>query len=382
MCLQARTELAPRERLFRLFEDTVHGPALKQFSGWDCPLVGNTFGDIDVHLTSEDLLRYAFDHEIPHVAIESAKESVAQHISTRENTQVSPDDLLLVPGATAALSIAAHLVKKLGHSVLITDPPFYFSTNKICDIIGLPFLAVPRSVEDLNDFDALISTIERCKQKKAVLLTQPRYVVSRSYPPEVLLAIRQRLSREDLLILDQSADIELQGDLLDTNDPRIIRIKTLGKILSINGARLAVIVARSNLLMECHRIAGALFGSLDVAMLRLGVQLIKNQEMFNYQRGAVRRLVEESFLRTRTSLAGAQTSVPKPENGFLSYILVHFPRGGRYLFYQTLLRGRVHAMFGVHLGLKQSYTVDLIRVNYLLNLEPALRIICQALPCR
>jgi histidinol-phosphate/aromatic aminotransferase/cobyric acid decarboxylase-like protein len=369
--------IEPRERLLRLFEDRIYNESFKDLSGWDRAAIGVPFPEVSLRFSPDDLRRYFFDRELPNECLEHVKGKIAHLASLRERTPVGPDNILLTPGATAALAVILHLLRDCAVEVVLTDPPFYFSIQKLCAALGMDFIVVNRSVEELDEHSLIFDLIARHRhQRKAIILAHPRYVVSRNYPSPIISEIRRVLNSDDFLIIDQSVDMEFcnHDNFMDLNSMSI-KIRTLGKTLGLNGSRLAVIVADKHLIVQLNRHAGILYGSLDVAMLKLGAIIAQDPKLFEDHLSAIRKLVEETALESRLILGNSIFEVVRPENGFLGYILVDTSKIGRFALYHALLSQNVHAMFSAHVGLRQLYHREMIRINYLLNVREGLMVL-------
>lgn len=369
--------IEPREQLFRLFEDRVYNSSFKDLSGWDRSIDVNLFPEISINLSSADLRRYIFECELPNESFEEVKRSIAALISARDRITVQPNNLLLTPGATAALAVILHFMRSIDIEVVLTDPPFYFSVQKLCQALGISFEVARRSVEDLDHHDCIFDLIKSHKgRRKAIILTHPRYVISRNYPAEVLSTIRGMLDSGDFLIIDQSVDMEFcNTDSLMHIYPSCIKIRTIGKSLGLNGSRLATLIADEDLVPRLNKQASILYGSLDAAMVSLGALISRSPQEYARHLAAVRKLVDISFIEARTIISDSKFELVKPENGFLGYILVDTSKIGRFTLYNELLRQSVHAMFSAHMGLKPIYQREMIRVNYLLDLRAGLSVL-------
>lgn len=370
-----RLLLERRERLLNLFEKRIYTDSFKDLSGWDKAAVGLPTPEVQINLSPDELHRYVFDRELPHQSLEQAKRDVAHLTSIRDRAHVRPENILLTPGATAALAVVLHFLRAYGIDLILTDPPFYFSIKKLSGSLGMDFVAADRSLDNIDDPGCILRLIKQHRgRRKAVILSHPQYVVSRNYPISILHEVRRSLGSNDLLVLDQSTDMEFcnQDNILDL-DSQFIKVRTLGKALSLNGSRLAVLVANNTLTSRLNRYASILYGSLDVAMVRLGSVIAQDPVAFERHLEAVRRLVKDAFLEARLLLGDdAKLELAYPENGFLGYIAVDTTRIGRFMLYQSLLRHSVLAMFSAHVGLRQLYTKELVRVNYLLDIRGGL----------
>lgn len=366
-----------RELLFNLFERRVYGESFKDLSGWDRLAIAQFGTGLRVELSESDLRRYFFDRELSNEPLENIKDEVVNLLSMRDRTLIDPDNLLLTPGATSALSVILHFFRANGVEVVLTDPPFYFSIEKLCLNLGIRFHAVPRTAEELGDDDRIVTLVNKYRgARKAVILTQPRYVISRNYPSEIFTAIQNSLARDDFLVLDQSVDMEFQNkDNFMSLESSFIKVRTIGKALGLNGSRLATITAAENVIVKLNRHAGVLYGSLDVAMLKLGSLIAQCPASFESYLHAMRCLVEERVLEARSILSNPMFELVSPKNGFLGYALIDTSSIGRFSLYQSLLRENVHAMFSEHIGLRRSYRQELIRINYLLDNREALQVL-------
>jgi aspartate/methionine/tyrosine aminotransferase len=368
--------LGRRERLLRVFENRIYDGNFTELSGWDHPVVPLHCTEQRIVIPEEFLARYVYDREQKHTALVDSKITIRKHLSEREGTSVDDSSFICVPGSTAALTLAIHLVKRKGVETVISDVPYYFSTERVSSAVGLKFMPVRRSAETLRDPQILFDAVRRpSTQKRAIVVTQPRYVLSEDYTADFLHELLSLLGPNDFLILDQATDMIYQNGNTLPADGRVLKIRSLGKALSANGARLAVILGDRKLIPELNATAGFLFGSLDIAMLLLGTALVQNSDTFRRQLAAVLQHAQNCAFTAQAQVERDGLKLIPPANGFLGHIRIDLAKIPRFSLYQHLLRHDVNALFSEQFGMLRPERYEMLRVNFLLDTRRAMDIL-------
>ncbi len=366
------------QTLRRIFDDRLYensGPIeFLELSGWDHPRLAGSTMSFEVSFTDLELSRYVLDYEQPNIEFETIKKNIATHLSLLElGTEINHRQIQLTYGGTGALSLLLHWVKSKGIEMVVADPPFYFSLKHLTKYLNLDLIAAERNILGLHDPKPLLRVLQEHKAiRKAVYIAHPRYVVGGAYSKGEIAEILACLRSDDLLIVDNSINLMIEQDSLSLGDHSTVAVvKTIGKSISMYGCRLAAIVTSEAVRAELNTISEWLFGGYDVGMLRVAHQLTVNHYRFKERVLATRQLVDESYRNVLSKLAAEVVALPKPNSTYLGYALVDTDSIGRYRLYQFFLRNRINAMFSEQIGLARIAGLDLIRINYLLDIDKA-----------
>jgi aspartate/methionine/tyrosine aminotransferase len=361
-----------QEELFRLFERRVYGERFKHLSGWDGVSLPASARDFALTLTAKDLGRYNYENELLNPTTQEALDRVNALLQHDYGHPLSVSSILLAPSLTSAITTVLHWLRSRGINNVIADPPYYFSYLNIAERLGMRFLTVPRTIDNRNELRPLLRLLDSVPTPRAVVICDPRYVLGTNYTAADLQTIGQELRAHDVLIVDHAMDTLRCSVLSAPRHCQTVRLFSFGKTVAMNGARMAAVVA-PDAVSEIRTVAGAIFGSHDFAALKLFTALIGDPPYLSAQRSAVSQLVRANFRVYAAAYARfRELQFQAPANGILGYILLDLRRIGRFALYGQLMERGVHAMFGQHFGVASSGSVDLLRINYLLDCRAGL----------
>lgn len=368
-----------QEELFRLFERKIYASGnVKPLSGWDFSIYPGSARNISITLTPNDLSRYNYEAELPNAAIEEGLERAGRILECDYGATLKRADIVMAPSMTSAIAVVLHWLRFRGVLSIIADPPYYFSYLNVAERLGLPFILARRTAEVKLESRPLLAAVTAARRPAAVILCDPRYVLGSNYSRDELEEILRQLATNDVLIIDHAMDLT-RASITNINGLcRVVRLFGFGKTVAMNGARMAAIVA-PGIAAELRTIAGAIFGSHDIAALKLFSSLLADSEYLAEQRRGVATLVYDNYKRYSSAYKHDRMRFVAPKNGILGYIHLELAVPGRYVFYKRLMNRSVHAMFGQHFGLDSNGVSDLLRINYLLDCRSALDEVAVAL---
>lgn len=146
----------------------------------------------------------AFGYTEPWGAL-ALREQLAQYLARVRGAMVHPDCIVVVSGATQAISLMAHLLRRRGHTAIAVEDPSNAIQRRLLADVGLQVVDVPVDSQGLS-VDALAASGAR-----AVISTP-----AHQYPTGVILsaARREQLCRwageQDGLIIEDDYDAEFR----------------------------------------------------------------------------------------------------------------------------------------------------------------------------
>lgn len=158
-------------------------------------------------------LRQRIDHGIfgyP-MAPEGLKESIVAWLYKRHGWQVTPDDLVIIPGVVTGFHLAAHAVTRPGDGVLVQTPtygPFFRvapNVHLIQQEMELPQGANGQYDLDLDAFQAAING-----RTRIFMLCNPQNPTGRVFRQEELEAMAEICLKNDIIICSD----EIHSDLV------------------------------------------------------------------------------------------------------------------------------------------------------------------------
>ncbi|HET7285843.1 MAG TPA: pyridoxal phosphate-dependent aminotransferase [Pyrinomonadaceae bacterium] len=213
---------------------------------------------------ASDLISASRNHYSPAEGVAELRDAVAKKIARFNNIQIDPKatplELLIVPGATAALIAIAHTHLQ-GSSALVFEP-YYPYHRRILDELGGHADVLPLHGENLElDVDELRACCRELKDRqpfplRAIIACSPANPTGKVFSPAELEAIAAVCQEFDLLcIADEVYEHYVVGEnphvsiaTLDGMWDRTITVNSFSKSWNISGWRLGYVYGNSKLI--------------------------------------------------------------------------------------------------------------------------------------
>jgi len=213
---------------------------------------------------ASDLISASRNHYSPAEGVAELRDAVAKKIARFNNISVDPKatplELLIVPGATAALIAIAHTHLQ-GSSALVFEP-YYPYHRRILDELGGRADVLPLHGENLElDVDELRARCRELKNRqpfplRAIIVCSPANPTGKVFSPAELEAIAAVCQEFDLLcIADEVYEHYVVGEnphvsiaTLDGMWDRTITVNSFSKSWNISGWRLGYVYGNSKLI--------------------------------------------------------------------------------------------------------------------------------------
>jgi aspartate/methionine/tyrosine aminotransferase len=195
-----------------------------------------------------------YTHYVPASGIPELKEAVAEHISETRNIDVSPQEVVVTPGAKPIIFFSLLACVELGDEVMYPDPGFPVYESMIKFVGGTP-VSMPLKEENNFSIDTQ-STVDKISDKtKMIVLNFPENPTGGVLTKENLEAIADKTrNRDDLIIVSDEVYSRIIYDgehrsisSLPGMKERTVIVDGFSKTYAMTGWRLGYGVMRKDL---------------------------------------------------------------------------------------------------------------------------------------
>ncbi|MGV6827484.1 MAG: aminotransferase class I/II-fold pyridoxal phosphate-dependent enzyme [bacterium] len=199
----------------------------------------------------------------PAVGLVSLRQSISNYYQARFGVSVSPERIIITPGASGALQLILGAMINRGDSVLLTDPGYPANRHMVRLFGGVPRL-IPLNAE--QGFNLSISDVAKYwdDSTRAIMLATPSNPTGRLTPHEVVAAVLEFARKRDgATIVDEIYqglvyDTEPQT-ALDLGQNNLFVVNSFSKYFGMTGWRIGWVVAPDNFVDELDRLAQNIF---------------------------------------------------------------------------------------------------------------------------
>lgn len=287
---------------------------------------------------ASELIAASRNHYSPAEGVAELRDAVAKKIARFNNLDVDPKaaplELLITPGATAALIAVAHTHLK-GCSALVFEP-YYPYHRRILDELGGRADVLPLRGENLElDVDELHARCRELKDRqpfplRAIIACSPANPTGKVFSPAELEAIAAVCQEFDLLcIADEVYEHYVVGEnphtsiaTLDGMWDRTITVNSFSKSWNISGWRLGYVYGNSKLLAPMNN-SNNVFYVCSPTPLQLALSQVLMLDPNYYD------LLREKFSAKRRAAVDALSSVGFKiyDSGSAFYVWARIPDG-------------------------------------------------------
>ncbi|MGQ9747992.1 MAG: pyridoxal phosphate-dependent aminotransferase [Candidatus Caldatribacteriaceae bacterium] len=242
---------------------------------------------------SEGQIRYT-----PTVGIISLREKIAQKLWAEKRWQVSPDQIMVLPGSLFGTVVVFRTILEPGEEVLVPDPGFtnHFSQVELCGGRALHYHLRPENGY-LPDFDELQNLVSA--RTRAILVNSPSNPLGVVFPKKILEEIARFAEKYNLLIISDEAyekyvyEGKHIGMFEVTNPERLVTIFSFSKTYALTGWRVGYMVLPFYLFPHCAKVAEYLIActshiSQKAAEIVLDLPKEEVTKMVHYYEGNLR----------------------------------------------------------------------------------------------
>lgn len=272
---------------------------------------------------AEALRVLAFDpvHYTPATGLPELRQAISDFYAQRYDQSVSPDRIIITPGASGALQLVLALLVNPGEEVLMADPG-YPCNRHFVSLFNGEAVSIPVGAETAYQLDQQLIDQAWSERTRCVLLASPSNPTGTIIDPEILKKISQKVhDRSGHLIVDEIYHGLVYRDDVPTAlalDEDVFVINSFSKYFGMTGWRLGWIVAPEWAVEGLDRLAQNLYLAAPTLAQRAALAAFSDQNI------AILEQRRQAFRQRRDFLLPALESlgfgVPViPEGAFYIY---------------------------------------------------------------
>ncbi|MBP9015502.1 MAG: pyridoxal phosphate-dependent aminotransferase [Candidatus Atribacteria bacterium] len=166
---------------------------------------------INVKEKAIQAIRAGNTHYVPSAGIEELREAVCVYLRRTRNIEVSPEEVVITPGAKPVIFLSFLLLLEEGDEVIYPDPGFP-AYRSIIEFIGAK--AVPLRLREENEFRVDIDELRNLvtSKTKMIVINSPHNPTGSVLSQEDMEAIARLAQEEDLLVFTDEVYSEIIYD--------------------------------------------------------------------------------------------------------------------------------------------------------------------------
>jgi aspartate/methionine/tyrosine aminotransferase len=200
-----------------------------------------------------DALRKGWTHYGPSAGLPELRESIAQYVSHTREIEVSPDEVVVVPGGKPIIFFTMLALIDAGDEVIYPNPGFPIYESMINYVGGK---AVPIQLHDVRELEALITD-----RTKLIILNSPQNPTGGILPREDIEQVARAIGERNIMVLSDEIYSRLQFEgqpfsimSIPGMKERTILLDGFSKTYAMTGWRMGYGVMRADLAAQITRL--------------------------------------------------------------------------------------------------------------------------------
>lgn len=201
-------------------------------------------------------------HYTPATGLPVLREAIADYYQTQYGATVSPQRIIVTPGASGALLLSFGVLLEPGQTVLMADPGYPCNRNFVRFLSGHP---KPIPVDASSNYQLTLKLIEEnwTEDCAVVMLASPANPTGTLVPTQDLLAIAEFVQKNNAhLIIDEiyhGLVYEAKVDTALNMSDEVFVVNSFSKFFSMTGWRIGWLVAPEVFVDDIDKLAQNLF---------------------------------------------------------------------------------------------------------------------------
>ena len=227
--------------------------------------------------------------------IPELRQAIADYLNSRYNANIDKDEVVVTPGAKAAIFLAIAAYVRPGEEVIVPDPSYY-AYSQIAKFFGTKPVYVPMNFEPDKGFSLDIEKIEEAITDKTriIAINNPHNPTGSIFDKDQLEALYDIAKKKNILLLfDEIYDNfvyqeEKFTSILTFSDWKdyVAYVNGFSKTFSMTGWRLGYLIVRKEVIPRLLDLAVSMYSCPTSFVQKAGIAALKGdwkpvQEMIN-----------------------------------------------------------------------------------------------------
>jgi len=339
--------------------------------------------DLNVQYAAVKAMVGGYTHYVPSGGMIELKEAAADVTERSRGFRPSMDQLLVTPGANAAIyyALAAICNPNRTHDDNVVIPsPGFVSYYSICNMLDIYYRTVHLRQEDgfkLQAFDVINAS---SMNTKAIIINSPSNPTGAAMTPEEIKKIYDFCEKRDLYIISDEIYARMIYDDVPFSSPsqydhckeRVIVINGFSKSFAMTGWRLGVVTGPEEVIQKMTLILETIQSCVPPFIQLAGAEALRNERSQEYAMSMV-----AEYKKRRDVMVDGLNSLPgvkclKPEGAFYCFPDISGTGMDDWTFADTMLEKAGVALSPGSLFGNARNNVRLCYANSVQNIEKAI----------
>ncbi len=263
-------------------------------------------------------------HYTAPIGNQELKELIAEKLKKQNNLEVNPKrNIIITPGSDSGLYFAILPFINKGDEVMIPSPSY---PNNYLDVEIMGGKVVPIVLNKENDYQLDIKQMEEklTSKTKMIIITNPNNPTTTVYDEKSLLALRDFVIKNDLLVIVDQAfeDFIYENKMitlasLDGMFDKTVTVFSFSKDMGLSGLRVGYIVASDEIMDTMYANAVGVIGATSTPAQKAIIEAIKHPDFMDEFKDAY-IIRKEAAYKILNSIPNV--SCNKIQSGFLCWL--------------------------------------------------------------
>ncbi len=306
-------------------------------------------------------------------ALGNVRTDLHQLLETWEGTEFDPTCFTACPSVGSASLLTMAVLSRRNVRRIVFETPCYFAAILQAECLGFDVVLAPTYRH--KKYQRPVKYERPIKGQPTVWwLTHPRVTLGFDQDVALLQAMVGRIGIGDFIVIDEALDQSFPSQLSQTlrinHEPRIVRLKSFGKPLGLNGYRLAFILHHPTLRYDMIDCLETYAGAIDAKSLEAACAVASEPKHFRAMMQVANHQVVALRVAAERLAAHTDVFINPLTNGYLGSAVVNCAALGpdqvtrRHRLLLGCKRRRMPVIVGPSMHFASDPPTEAIRLNF------------------